>query len=66
MSKDTLIERIQEHNPTAGEAFLMRFDEAALNRYLDHLQHLAQPRNSAWVRVFETRAIVAHTRDEMA
>jgi hypothetical protein len=47
MSKDVLIETIRRHNPTAASNFLMRFSPAALERYLTHLQHLAQPRSAA-------------------
>lgn len=61
MSKDVLIETIQQHNPTAGQEFLMRFNEAALERYLTHLQYLTHPRNAGWVRAYETPAVVAHT-----
>jgi len=68
MSKEVLIETIQEHNPTAGQEFLMRFDEAALHRYLTHLQHLASPRRASagWVRTFETPAVVGRARGETA
>ena len=64
MSKEVLIETIQKHNPTAAQAFLMRFSAPALERYLSHLVHLTQPRAVCWIRTFETPAIVAHTRGE--
>lgn len=69
MSKDALIETIQRHNPSAGQSFLMSFNEAALERYLDHLQILARPRGergASWVRTAETPAVVARTRGEAA
>jgi len=66
MSKEVLIETIRQHNPTAGPEFLVRFDESALQRYLNHLLHLLQPRTAGWIRQFETRAIVCHSRGEGA
>ena len=68
MSKSVLIESIRQHNPTAGSDFLRGFDEAALGRYLTHLQHLSTPRSASagWVRTFETRACMSHARGEAA
>ena len=64
MSKQQLIDSIREHNPSAGHEFLIRFDEVALNLYLNHLDHIRQPRGAAsmWVRGSETAAVVTRQR----
>jgi len=60
MSKTQLIEAIREQNRSASPDFLTRFDEAALNSYLDHLNYRHGPRGeqSVWVRPKDTPAIV--------
>ena len=59
-SKAPLIEAILHHNPSARPEWLGRFDEPALRRYLDHLQHATEPRGaaSAWVRDHGARPVV--------
>ncbi|HRK31183.1 MAG TPA: hypothetical protein PLD59_08900 [Tepidisphaeraceae bacterium] len=36
-NKRQLIEQIRQHNTTAEEQYLMQFDEASLQQYLDRL-----------------------------
>ena len=64
MSKQQLIDSIQQHNPTANAEFLIYFDEAALHRYLHHLHYGKRPRGSQnlWIRGGETAAVVIRTR----
>lgn len=64
MSKQQLIEAIQEHNRSATQDFLFGFDEAALSNYLSHLVYRTRPRGTAarWIRPTETHAIVTRAR----
>lgn len=66
LNKDQVINAIQQINRSARQDFLMVFDTSALQRYLDHLQHVVEPRgsHSIWVRPTETRAVV--TREPTA
>ena len=52
MSKNKIIEQIQERNPTAGDEFLMRFDSSQLWSYLTRLERLhgRRGRDTCWVR----------------
>lgn len=61
MSKQQLIEAIRQQNRSASEAFLVSFDESALNDYLNHLDFSKGPRNdrAIWIRTGETAAVVA-------
>ncbi len=60
MSKEQIIDGIQEINRSARPEWLSLFDTAALRRYLDHLQRTLEPRggHSVWVRPNETPAII--------
>ena len=52
MNKRQLIDEIRKHNETAQPEFLVRFDEDALNQYLNHLQDAARKKVqiASWVR----------------
>lgn len=52
MSKNQLIEAIQQRNETASTDFLMAFNENALKDYLHHLRFKALPRTDdhVWAR----------------
>lgn len=60
MSKNQIIENIQQINRSARQEWLNLFDISALRRYLDHLQRTLEPRggHSVWVRTNETAAVV--------
>lgn len=60
MTRERLIERILEINPSATAAFLGEFEHGALARYLGHLISAEAPRGreARWVRPTETPAIV--------
>lgn len=64
MSKNQLIDAIQEQNRTAKTEFLATFDEEALSTYLNHLNYRRGPRGpqSIWVRPKDTAAIVTRVR----
>ena len=64
MSKQQLIDSIQQHNPSANSEFLIHFDEAALDRYLNHLNYGKRPRRAEhmWIRGDETPAVVTRVR----
>ncbi len=68
MSKQTMIEAIQQHNPSAPSEFLVHFDEVVLRSYLDRLERLAGHRgqDSRWVRDGSTHSIVTRARREHA
>ena len=59
--KPQLVDSIMQINPTASPEWLDRFGQAALARYLDHLEHAREPRgrDSFWFRDGETTAVVA-------
>mgnify|MGYP001066860887 CR=1 FL=1 len=52
MSKQQMIDAIREHNRSAAQEFLARFDEAALSDYLQRLTRVCNHRGktSRWVR----------------
>jgi hypothetical protein len=60
LSKERIIQAIQQINRSARREWLSMFDALALRRYLDHLQRTLEPRggHSVWVRPNETAAIV--------
>lgn len=60
LSRSQIMLQILELNPTATPSFLMRFDNANLAEYLEHLAMSTSPRGreSTWVRRGLTRAIV--------
>ncbi len=59
-TKAQLIDGILQINHSAKQEWLDLFDERALLRYLDHLQHAQEPRgrDSYWLRDAETPAVV--------
>lgn len=60
LSREQVIERILELNPTARTSFLGQFQPDELRSYLDHLTTARQPRGEAsrWIRPGDTRAIM--------
>lgn len=52
ISKDQIIEHIQQINRSARRDWLNLFDVSALQKYLDHLMVTLEPRgrSSVWVR----------------
>lgn len=60
LSKEQIIQAIQQINRSARQEWLSLFDVSALRRYLDHLQRTLEPRggHSIWVRPNETSAVV--------
>lgn len=60
LSKEQIIQGIQQINHSARTEWLSLFDASALQRYLDHLQQTLEPRggHSIWVRSNETTAVV--------
>jgi len=60
ISKDQIIEHIQQINQSARREWLSLFDTAALQRYLDHLMVTLEPRGrgSSWIRPGETSAAI--------
>lgn len=46
MNKRQLIDDIRQHNHTAQPEFLAKFDEAALQQYLEHLESKSRKRVS--------------------
>ena len=63
MSKEQMIEAIRTTNRGAQFDYLMRFDEQALQTYLNRLRHLHghRGRESRWVRATTDRAVVMRT-----
>ena len=61
LSKSQVISHIQQINRSAPTEWLSRFDEAALTKYLDHLQKTLEPRgrDSTWIRQGDTPAVVS-------
>jgi len=59
MSKQQMIEQIQQRNRSASPEFLERFDERALQTYLRRLTTVAghRGRGSVWVREGSAPAI---------
>ena len=66
MTRERLIERIIEMNPTVNKDFLAAFDRDALHRYLERLVALAEPRGrmARWIRTGETPAILGRERPD--
>ena len=60
LSKEHIIQAIQQINRSARQEWLALFDVSALRRYLDHLQRTLEPRggHSIWIRPNETSAVV--------
>lgn len=60
MSKQQLIDSIQQFNPSARREFLTDFDKEELDRYLNHLRFTKMPRgaNHEWIRRGDSAAIV--------
>ena len=60
LTKQQIIECIQQINRSARRDWLEIFDISALRRYLDHLQSSLEPRGgkSIWIRPGDTPAIV--------
>lgn len=60
LTREQLVDRILEINPSATRAYLARFRPDNLSNYLDRLLHAREPRGpgSAWERRAETPAIV--------
>jgi hypothetical protein len=60
LSKEHVIQAIQQINRSARQEWLALFDVSALRRYLDHLQRTLEPRggHSIWIRPNETSAVV--------
>lgn len=59
MSKQQLIERIQQVNRSADEGFLVHFNQEALEKYLQRLDLTRgrRGRPSVWVRTGESPAV---------
>lgn len=60
ISKDQLIEHIQQINRSARREWLAVFDVSALQHYLDHLMMTIEPRDrtSRWMRAGTGHAAV--------
>ncbi|TVQ55348.1 MAG: hypothetical protein EA377_03605 [Phycisphaerales bacterium] len=61
LTKNQIIEMIQQFNQSARLEWLQLFDTTALRRYLDHLQWTMEPRGgqSTWIREGDTPAVVS-------
>ena len=59
LTRDQLVEFIQERNPGAKPDFLVGFDRDALATYLEHLLAMEEPRGkrASWVRPGDTAAV---------
>ncbi|QYU69196.1 hypothetical protein J4558_03365 [Leptolyngbya sp. 15MV] len=62
LTREQVVDRIIEINPSATVAFLSRFEERPLRAYLDHLIVGKAPRGpaSVWIRPGDSPAIVMH------
>ncbi|MCA9288093.1 MAG: hypothetical protein KDA05_05885 [Phycisphaerales bacterium] len=60
LTREQVIDRILQFNPSAKIEFLDTFSESSLSHYLDHLVATAAPRgrDAVWVRRGESPAIV--------
>lgn len=60
LNRSQIMDRIISINPTATVAFLSRFEERPLKRYLEHLTAAQEPRGRSawWVRPADSPAIV--------
>jgi hypothetical protein len=61
LTREQVVSRIIHINPTATQAFLSRFSEESLGRYLDHLVAASGPRRGdrPWLRPGDLPAIVS-------
>lgn len=66
LSRSQIMERIISINPTATVAFLSRFEERPLKRYLEHLTATQEPRGRSawWLRPGDSPAIVVRANRE--
>lgn len=66
LNRSQIMERIISINPTATVAFLSRFAERPLKRYLEHLTAAQEPRGRSawWVRPADSPAIVVRAPEE--
>ena len=58
LTREQVVSRIMNLNPTAGADFLQRFERGPLSDYLDRLSAAKSPRGSAWIRRGSEPAIV--------
>ena len=60
MNKQELIEHIRQRNRSVSDEYLVRFNEKALQSYLDRLTHVVgrRGRDSRWVRQGDGPAVV--------
>jgi len=56
-TREDLIEKVQNLNPSANIDYLMRFDFAALKLYFAHLEWALLPKKAVWHRPGDTRGI---------
>ena len=61
-----LVDQIVTLNRSADTRWLSRFDDAALESYLEHLHATSEPRgrSAVWVRRSETPGIVRRVRED--
>lgn len=61
LTREQVVDRIITINPTATTAFLERFNESSLTKYLDHLVVASGPRggHSRWMRPGDSPAIMS-------
>jgi hypothetical protein len=66
LSREQVLDRIISINPTATLAFLERFSEQRLEKYLDHLVAASGPRggHSRWMRPGDAPAIWARVAQD--
>jgi hypothetical protein len=60
LTREQVVDRIITINPTATAAFLNRFKQESLSKYLEHLVSASTPRgrNARWERPGDTPAIM--------
>ncbi len=65
LSKQQMIDEIRQHNRSANDQFLIKFNETALRQYLERLTllHNHRGKDSRWVRTGPAPAIVIPRRD---
>lgn len=63
LTREQVVDRIIQINPTASIEFLAAFDDLPLRRYLDRLADLSgqRGRSAVWVRPADQHAICAPT-----
>ncbi len=66
LTREQVVDRIISINPTATTAFLERFSEQKLEKYLDHLVAASGPRGgqSRWMRPGDAPAIWARVAQD--